>query len=112
MSGAQVQTEDLGTQAVNGVSVTGTRTTETIPAGAIGNQQPIAIVREHWVSTDLKVPVLIKSTDPRFGSTVMQLTNIVQVEPDIALFQVPPGYTTVAPPAGPGRAGMRPGDRD
>src|SRR5712692_10093171 len=32
MSGAQVQTEDLGPQAVNGVSATGTRTTETIPA--------------------------------------------------------------------------------
>src|SRR5882762_9847559 len=36
--GAQVQTDNLGTQTVNGVSATGTRRTETIPAGAIGNQ--------------------------------------------------------------------------
>ena len=108
----QPQTENLGTQTVNGVTATGMRATETIPAGAIGNSQPIQIVRETWVSTDLKVPVLIKSSDPRFGATVMQLTNIVQAEPDASLFQVPPGYTTVAPPAGPGRSGMRPGDRD
>lgn len=90
---AQMQTENLGTQVVNGVSATGTRITETIAAGAIGNAQPIQVVRETWVSNDLKVPVLIRSSDPRFGNTVMQLTNIVQAEPDASLFQVPSGYT-------------------
>ena len=90
---AQVQTENLGTQTVNGVAATGTRTTEMIAAGAIGNAQPIQVVREVWVSVDLKVPVMIKSSDPRFGNTVMQLTNIVQSEPDAALFQVPANYT-------------------
>jgi hypothetical protein len=54
------------------------------------------IVREAWVSIDLKVPLLIKSSDPRFGSTVMQLTNIVRAEPDAALFQVPANYTVTA----------------
>ena len=105
ISGAQVQTENLGTQAVNGVSATGTRTTETIPAGAIGNQQAITIVRENWVSTDLKVPVLIKSTDPRFGNMTMQLTNIVQAEPDASLFQIPSGYTVSERGPGPGGRG-------
>jgi hypothetical protein len=102
ISGAQVQTEDLGTQAVNGVSATGKRTTETIPSGAIGNQQAITIVREHWVSTDLKVPVLIKSSDPRFGNMTMQLTNIVQGEPDPSLFQIPSRYTVTLRAAGAG----------
>lgn len=106
-SGANVQTDNLGTQAVNGVSATGTRRTETIPAGAIGNQQPIQIVRETWISTDLKVPVMIKSSDPRFGDMVMQLTNIAQTEPDAALFQVPSGYTIKTGGAHPG--GMRHG---
>lgn len=101
------QTEDLGTQVINGVSATGKRTTETIPAGAIGNQQAIQIVHETWISTDLKVPVEIKSSDPRFGNTSMQLTNIVRAEPDPSLFQVPPGYTIKERTAGGHRNGMR-----
>jgi hypothetical protein len=96
---SDVQTEDLGTQMVNGLAATGTRTTRTIPAGAIGNQQAIQIVREAWVSVELKVPVMIKSSDPRFGSTVMQLTNITRAEPDAALFQVPANYTISAGPS-------------
>jgi hypothetical protein len=104
---AQRQTENLGTQVVNGVSATGTRTTETITAGAIGNQQPIQIVRETWVSVDLKVPVQIKTSDPRFGNMVMQLTNIVQGEPDASLFQVPSSYTIKTRSARQGRPGMR-----
>ncbi len=90
---SQVQTENLGTQSVNGVAATGTRVTITIPANAIGNVQAIQIVRETWVSNDLKVPVMIKTTDPRFGTRVMQLTNIVQGDPDPSLFQVPSNYT-------------------
>jgi hypothetical protein len=89
----QVATESLGTQPINGIAATGTRYTETIPAGAIGNAQPIQVVREVWVSNDLKVPVLIKSSDPRFGTSIMQLTNIVQSDPDSSLFVVPSTYT-------------------
>jgi hypothetical protein len=37
--------------------------------------------------------VLIKSSDPRFGTSVMQLTNIVQSEPDSSLFVVPSTYS-------------------
>ena len=85
--------ESLGTQMINGVAATGTRHTETIAAGAIGNAQPIQVVREVWVSNDLKVPVMIKSSDPRFGTSVMQLTNIVQSDPESSLFVVPSTYT-------------------
>ncbi len=87
-----IQTETLGTQAINNVAAAGTRRTETIAAGAIGNQQAIQIVRETWISADLKVPVSIKSSDPRFGTTSMQLTNITQTEPDPSLFVVPSNY--------------------
>ena len=90
---ANIVKEDLGTQAVNGFPATGTRVTRTIPAGAVGNEQAIQIVRESWVSTDLKLPVMTKITDPRFGTTVTQLTNITRAEPDAALFQTPAGYT-------------------
>jgi hypothetical protein len=98
------QTEDLGTETINNLAATGKRETETIPAGAIGNAQPIVVTREIWTSTVLKVPVLIKTSDARFGTTNMQLTNVVQGEPDPALFQVPSNYT-VKTGGGPGMMG-------
>jgi len=88
-----IKTEDLGTQSINGVMANGTRVTHTIPAGAIGNAQAIQTTFERWVSADLKVPILEKTTDPRFGTTVRQLNNINRSEPDAALFQAPTGYT-------------------
>jgi hypothetical protein len=88
-----VTTASLGTAVINGVSATGTQLTETIPAGAIGNAQAIQVVRITWISTELKVPVEIKTTDPRFGNTDMELTNVVQAEPSASLFVVPAGYT-------------------
>lgn len=90
---ATVQTENLGAQTINGVAATGTRVTRTIPAGAQGNSQPIQTVHETWFSDDLKVPLMVKTTDPRFGTTTIQLTNVVRAEPDAALFQAPAGYT-------------------
>jgi hypothetical protein len=97
-SSIQRTTESLGTQAMAGVSVQGTRTTETIPAGAIGNQNPIVIVSERWVSPQLQETVYSKRTDPRFGTTIYQLTNIGQAEPAAALFQIPSGYTVTTEP--------------
>jgi hypothetical protein len=87
-----VSTASLGTAVINGVQATGTQFTETIPAGAIGNAQTIQVVRTTWISTELKVPVEIKTTDPRYGNTDMELTNIVQTEPSASLFVVPAGY--------------------
>jgi hypothetical protein len=89
----QETTTNLGMSSINGVAATGTQITETIPAGAIGNTQPIQVTRVTWVSNDLKVPVQIKSSDPRFGSSDLELTNIVTTDPNPALFTVPSGYT-------------------
>ncbi len=71
----------------------GTRTTRTIPAGEIGNQNPIVIVIESWYSPDLQTVIMTKRTDPRMGETDFQLTNIQRAEPAATLFQVPAGYT-------------------
>jgi len=89
--GVTVTSEDLGTQVINGLSATGTRTTETIAANTFGNAAAIVSTRDVWISTDLKVPVQIKSTDPRFGTSTSQLINVTRTEPDAALFQVPGG---------------------
>ena len=89
-------------QTINGVQATGTRVTRTIPAGGAGNAQPLQIVRETWVSSDLKQPVMVKESDPRMGTTVTQLTNITRSEPDPSLFQAPSDYTVTK-----GGRGMR-----
>jgi hypothetical protein len=91
--GGTVNKEDLGTQVVEGLVATGTRTTTTIAAGAIGNEQPILIVSEQWFSPDLKVLVMTKHSDPRSGETIYRLTNIAQTEPARSLFEVPADYT-------------------
>jgi len=79
-------------RTLDGLAVEGHRTSETIPAGQIGNEQPITITSEEWTSTDLKVLVLTKHNDPRTGESIYRLTNVVRAEPDPSLFMVPPGY--------------------
>ncbi len=88
-----MQSESLGTRMIEGVEAEGTRTTTTIPAGEIGNEQPIEIVSESWYSPQLKTVVLSTHNDPRMGETVYRLTNIQLVEPLAMLFEPPADYT-------------------
>jgi hypothetical protein len=89
---AEVATEDLGTETMEGLVVTGTRTTRTIPAGEIGNEKAISIVTEVWTSPDLKTIVYSKRSDPRMGEQTFKLSNIVRAEPDASLFTVPADF--------------------
>lgn len=108
---ATPQKVDLGTKTIAGLEATGTRSTMTIPAGQMGNAEAIQVVRETWTSSALKIPVMVTSTDPRRGTSTMQLTDIAQKEPDQSLFQIPSNYkvTTQAgrshegPPPPPGQ---------
>jgi len=85
--------EDLGVQTINGVSAQGTRYTKTIPAGKIGNAQPIVIISEHWYSPDLQIVVKSTRSDPRFGTTTYTITTLQRQEPAASLFAVPADYT-------------------
>ena len=85
--------EKLEARSFDGVTAEGTRTTVTIPAGDIGNEQPIQIVDERWYSQELQAVVMTRHSDPRFGETTYRLTNISRTEPAAALFQVPSDYT-------------------
>jgi hypothetical protein len=108
-SEANTKTESLGRQVVAGVLADGTRTTLTIPAGQIGNQQPIQIITETWYSPELQLTVLSKRSDPRSGETVFQLQNLSRAEPPSTLFTVPAEYQA-GPPRGRGtRMRNRPG---
>lgn len=91
----RVSTEDLGSQTMEGLLVNGTRTTTTIPAGQIGNREPISIVNEVWTSPDLKTVISSKRSDPLTGEQTFQLTNVVRAEPDPSLFTVPADFKIV-----------------
>jgi hypothetical protein len=81
---------------IEGVQAEGTRTTLTIPAGAIGNDLPIQVVSERWYSPELQTVVMTKHSDPRMGDTTYRLTNINRNEPAPSLFQAPADYTAVS----------------
>jgi hypothetical protein len=84
--------EDLGTSNMAGVPVKGSRTTNVIPAGTVGNDRDINIVEERWYSPDLQMNIMTKHTDPRMGETVFQVNNLTRSNPDPSLFQVPADY--------------------
>jgi len=87
-----VNTEQLGTKTILGLSATGTRVTRTIPAGQIGNAKAISVVTERWVSTDLQIPLSMTHTDPMMGTMTTTVTSVTRGEPDASLFQVPSDY--------------------
>ena len=70
----------------------GTRTTSTIPAGAVGNVQAMEMVFEQWFSPELQVIVMTRRVDPRFGETTYRLTNIQRTEPSPDLFKIPADF--------------------
>jgi hypothetical protein len=90
---ANVKTDDLGTQVIQGLTAQGKRVTRAIPAGSEGNEKEIDIVTETWYSPDLQAIVMSKTSDPRYGESVYQLTGINRAEPDPTLFTVPSDYT-------------------
>ena len=90
-----IKTESLGKQTIEGVSADGARVTQTIAAGAMGNELPIQVVTERWYSPDLHMDILTKRSDPRFGETVTKLTNVSRAEPSHTLFEPPADYKTV-----------------
>jgi hypothetical protein len=101
-----IKTESLGRQTIEGVPADGTRTTMTIAAGQMGNEQPIQMVTERWYSADLQTVVLSKRTDPRMGETVSRVTNISRSEPPNSLFEPSADYK-VAAGGRSGRGGAR-----
>jgi len=85
--------ESLGQKAIDGILADGKRVTTVLPAGAIGNQQPIIVSSEQWFSPDLEILLMTRHSDPRTGETSYTLSNITRGEPAAGLFDVPPDYT-------------------
>jgi len=94
------KSESLGEQVFGEVVAQGSRITTTYPIGYEGNDRPIVVSNETWVSRDLKLEIMRKSSDPHYGSNLREMTNIHKAEPDAALFQVPSDFTIVDESAG------------
>lgn len=94
----EIGREDLGTQTMEGLSVNGTRVTQTYPAGALGNDRPLSIVTEYWYSPELRLNLLTTRNDPRHGQQTVHVTELVMAEPDSALFDIPSDYKLVTEP--------------
>ena len=94
-NGDQAVKTSLGTEPISGTSLNaeGTQTTITIPAGKIGNVQPIVITSTRWYSPDLKIVIHSSSNDPRGGTHSLQLSGLTTAEPAASLFQLPAGLT-------------------
>jgi len=71
------------------------RVNQTYAAGALGNDRPLTIVTEYWYSEVLKINLLTKRTDPRYGVQTVRVTELVRQEPDAALFAIPDEYKLV-----------------
>jgi len=98
LANPNLKTESLGRQTIAGVLAEGTRTTQTIPAGQIGNTLPIQVVNERWYSQELQAVILQKRSDQRSGESVYQWTNIIRAEPPSSLFVVPPDFQAAQGP--------------
>ena len=90
----QGTTVSLGQKTIAGLQVAGTRTEYTIPAGRMGNEQPINVTSEQWVSEELGVTVSSTVHDPIIGDTQFHLSQVERGEPDTTLFVIPSDYAT------------------
>jgi hypothetical protein len=85
-------TSSLGTRDFEGVKAEGKSTVWTIPAGKIGNRNPIDVTSESWDSPELQVTMYSRHNDPRTGESIYRLAAVKRSEPAAELFKVPEGY--------------------
>jgi hypothetical protein len=88
----------LGERQLDGETVAGSRVEATIPAGAVGNSQPIKMSAEQWYGKDLQVVVEATYRDPRTGETRYKLREIERTEPDASLFRPEGGQRPATTP--------------
>ncbi len=86
-------TTALPPRDIDGLKVTGERTTWTVEAGKIGNEKPIVSTREVWRSPELMLTVQSREADPRSGEQNYRLEQLKRGEPDPALMKPPADFS-------------------
>jgi hypothetical protein len=89
------RSEKLGARTIAGVLCDGTRSVRTIPAGQLGNEQPLETTDEIWIARDLGIGMLRIEDDPQNGRTTTEVIDLTQGDPDPSLFAPPPDYKLV-----------------
>jgi len=87
--------EDLGHDTIGSLDTLGTRETTTIAPGTIGNDLPLARVKEFWYSPQLGVNLVVNRVDPRTGTANFRVTDISLGQPDPKLFAPPSDFSVV-----------------
>lgn len=95
---AKATTRELGTREIGGIKAEGKMRSYEIPAGEVGNRNPITVTHETWYSPELQVTVYAKHSDPRTGERSYRLENVKRAEPAAALFTAPADYTDAKKP--------------
>ncbi|NYF90311.1 hypothetical protein RBB79_12025 [Tunturiibacter empetritectus] len=87
--------EDIGTQPLDGLTLTGIRKTHIIPAAMSTTGKDVAIVDEYWYSPELSIYMIIKHNDPRTGEQLVAVGNVERHEPAASIFVIPANYKIV-----------------
>ncbi len=93
---AKASTRELGTRDFDGVKAEGKLRSYEIPAGEVGNRNPIVVSDESWYAPQLQITLYTKHSDPRSGDLIFRVKGLKREEPAPALFVVPPDYTVHA----------------
>jgi hypothetical protein len=84
--------ESLGQQTIQGLPVTGTRETVSNASGS-----RLALRRtDVWYSPDLHMALSVIRSDPQLGEVTLNVTNLVQGEPDSMWMEIPSGYRVMS----------------
>jgi TonB family protein len=84
--------EEIGTDTIEGLPVGGVRVSQIYPTRSLGNDRPLTVATEYWYSPELRINLLTKRTDPRYGVQTVRVSELVRQEPDAALFAIPDDY--------------------
>ena len=76
----------LGSRRIEGISAVGRRL-------SLVDTRGVEVAADLWESSDLKVLLYSRISDPRIGVLEYHLTNVSRAEPPPNLFDVPPDYT-------------------
>lgn len=89
--------EPLGEKTILSIPATGIRAQITLPIGAFRRNQPIEILDERWISTELHLLLSSRTEDSAYGTLEHRVTRISRSDPPAELFEIPAGYLPIAP---------------
>lgn len=87
--------EDLGATSVAGMPVHTYRDTTTLDTGVLGNDAPMATIREFSYSPDLVFDLISSLDSAQVGHQTFTVSELNTNEPDASFFQPPEGYRIV-----------------